>query len=121
MEKPTQEQERVIFTIGGEKVDFTNFPPLTVGDKKKLKADPDYNVDFNKIRDLPPHDEAKLILFICRKVRPQTTMDEVDAMPVLASQKIIAHMVQASLQIDAPFSTPSTSSPAATAGGPTKS
>lgn len=122
METPTPEKpKRVIFTVGGDKVDFTDLLPLTVGDKKQMKKNSDYGLDFNRLRDFDAFEEAKLALFICRKMRPATTMEEIDALPTLVSQGIIGHCVTVTLTPpDAGFSTPSTSSPAATAGGPTK-
>lgn len=109
------------FKVGGVEVDFSRIPALTVGDKKILLSDQQYGVDFGKLRDLSPDGESKLVLFLCRKLRPETTMADVDALTIFAAQRIMAIAGENAVKIDPAFSTPSTSSPAGTVGGQTKS
>lgn len=113
----TQERPVARFKIGAEQVDFTNLPALTIGDKKMLKSHPDYGVDFSKLRELGPDEEAKVVLFLARKMRPSTTMEEIDAMPINTGQRLLNHAVKVSAEVDADFLASSISSPTATAGG----
>jgi hypothetical protein len=105
---------RITLNIGTEVVDITEIPPLTVGDKKALKA---AGVDFKAISNMSPDDESKLVLHILRKVRATTTMDEVDALPMKVAQDVLTHAVQCSARVDSPLSPSSTPSAGTTGGG----
>ncbi len=97
--------KRVILKIGGEEVDITELPPLTIGDKKALGK---IGINFSKLSEISPDDEAKLIAFIIRKVRPYTTEVEVDAMPIKAGQDVLSHALTRSAEVDSPLSFSST-------------
>src|SRR3990167_6164956 len=105
--------KRVILRIGMEEVDITDFPPLTIGDKKALKKD---GMSFVDLMNMSPDDEARLVLFFLRKTRPQTTLAEVDALPMKVGQDIITHGVRCSSEVDSPLS-PSSTPSAGTTGG----
>lgn len=97
------------FKVGGVEVDFTNIPPLTVGDKKRLKTE---GVDFMRYareRVIDPDDEAKLVLHLIRKLRKETTSEEVDEIPALVASSFLQYAVRRSAEVDDPFSTRSTS------------
>jgi hypothetical protein len=104
------------FKVGGDDVDFSNITPITVGDKKKLKLE---GIDFMKYareRALDPEDEAKMLLYLIRKRRPATTLEEVDEIPVLIASSFVQFVMKRATEIDDPFSTRSTSLGRPTAG-----
>lgn len=110
--------KRILKLPGDVEVDLTDVPPFTVGDRKRLKAD---GVDFLKYiqsRVLEPEDEAKMLLFIIRKRRPETTPEEAETVPAMVSSSLIQYFIQRSGEVDNPFSMRSTSSPRPTAGAP---
>jgi hypothetical protein len=111
-----QESKVCHFKVGGEDVDFSNLAPITVGDKRKLKTE---GVDFMKYardRAVDPDDEAKLVLYLIRKVRPQTTPEQVDELPALTASSFLQYAMRRATEIDDPFSTRSTSLGRPTAG-----
>lgn len=115
------EKKRLIMTLGSAEVDVTDLRPLTLGDRKALKV---LGVDFLKYaRDgrLDPDDEAKLVLYLLRKRRGETMMEEVDDLPALVSSSFLQHFMRRSADVDDPFSTRSTSSEPPTAGASAKS
>ncbi len=121
MSDEQEQQRRHVITVGGEQVDLTDLAPITMGDKKKLKAQ---GVDFMKYareRALDPEDESKLILYFIRKHRPKTTMEEIDDLPVLVTSSLMQYAMQRAAEVDDPFSTRSTSSVRPTAGASAKS
>lgn len=105
--------KRVILKIGGDEVDITEFPPVTMGDAKRLRQQ---GIDFTKLNEMVPDDESKLILLLVQKVRPATTLEEVDALPIKVGQDILRHAVNRSAEIDSPLS-PSSTPLAGTTGG----
>ena len=104
---------RITLQIGDETVDITDFPPLTIGDKKALKA---AGVDFKSLSNMSPEDESQLVLHILKKVRATTTMAEVDALPMKVGQDVLTHAVTRSAEVESPLSRSSTPS-AGTTGG----
>lgn len=108
-------QDKVVVLIGGDQVDLTDFPPLTQGDKKALRKEP-YDLNLKKLQEFDEEQESKLVLFLLKKVRAKTTMEEVDALPAALVQDIGSHCIKKSYEIDSPFSTRSTSSPVSTGG-----
>jgi hypothetical protein len=103
------EQKTFHFKVGGEDVDFSNLAPITVGDKKRLKVE---GVDFMRYAregTIDPDDECKVVLYLIRKKRPATTMEEVDELPALISTSFLHFAMQRATEIDDPFSTRSTS------------
>ena len=111
--------ERVVIKIGGEELDITNIPPITLGDKKRLVKES--GVNLSKLVDPkePPNPEgdSMVVLLILQKVRPQTTIAEVDELSLFVAQRVLSYVWQRTLSdIDRPFSTPSTSSPTPTGG-----
>ena len=103
----------VMLKIGEELIDITNLSSFTIGDKKELAK---LGINFAKIADISPDDEAKLIGFILRKVRPTTTDVEVDALPIKVGQDVLRHAVNRSAEIDSPLSLISTPSDGITGG-----
>ena len=108
-------ERRYVMRVGAAEVDVTDLPALTLGDRKRLKA---LGVDFTKyIRDrLDPDEESKLVLFLLRKRRAETTEEEVDELPALISGSFLQHYLRRSTEVDDPFSTRSTSSAPPTGG-----
>ena len=110
------------FDIGGEYVDFSRLAPLTVGDKKALKSE---GVDFMKYARergaIDPDDESKLVLYMIRKSRPATTMEDVDKLPALIASSFLQFAMKRATEIDDPFSTRSTTSVPPTGGASAKS
>jgi hypothetical protein len=117
-----ERQDRFIVKLStGAEVDLTDIPPITLGDKKALKA---RGIDLTKLaRDqtVDPEHEAELVLYLVRKRRAETTMEEIDALPAVTAGRILAYAMRRSAEVDDPFSTRSTSSPQPTAGGETNS
>ena len=109
------EEKKFIVTVGGDQVDITDVAQLTLGDKKALKAAP-YEADLSKMREWPVESDSQFTLYVLRKFRPQTTLGEVDAIPLKLAQAIALHTMRASDKVDIPFSKHSTSSAPSTDG-----
>lgn len=105
--------KRVILKIGGEEVDITELPVLTIGDKKALGK---MGINFSKLSEISPDDESKLIAHIIRKARPTTTDAEVDALSIKVGQDVLSHALTRSSEVDSPLS-PSSTPSAGTTGG----
>lgn len=108
---------RVIVKVGGTDLDITDMPPVTLGDKRQLKRD---GVKWESFRDNDPDSEAHFILLALRKMRPITTIEEVDALPARVAQDVVKHVIDCSARIDSPLSPSSTPLPGTT-GGATQS
>ena len=96
------------------KIDITDLQPLTLGDKKVLKKD--YGADLTELKNWPVETEAKFILYLLRKFRPETTQEEADTVPLKMSQEITIFALGKSNEVNIPFSKRSTLLPANTAG-----
>lgn len=96
------------------KIDITDLPPLTLGDKKVLKKD--YGADLSELKNWPVETEAKFMLFLLRKFRAETTQEEVDTMPLKMSQEVVVYVLGKSNEVNIPFSKRSTPSPQGTGG-----
>lgn len=117
----SDEPKQNCFKVGSDEIDFSNLAPITLGDKKKLRAE---GVDFMKYareRVMEPEDEAKLVLHLIRKLRPATTMEEVEELPVLTASSFLQYAMKKSAEVDDPFSTRSTTSDRPTGGASAKS
>lgn len=113
--------KRFIMKVGGQDVDVTDIPALTIGDRKALKA---AGVDFLKYarsQQLDPEDEAKMLLHLLKKRRSETTLEEVDEIPAMISSSFLGYFMRRSAEVDDPFSTRSTSSETPTGGASAKS
>ena len=117
----TDEKKRFIINLGEAEIDVTEIPALTIGDRKALKV---LGVDFLKYAResrLDPDDESKLVLYLLKKRRAETTMDEVDNIAAMVSSSFLQHFMRRSAEVDDPFSTRSTSSETPTGGASAKS
>ena len=117
----TDEKKRFIIKLGEVEVDVTEIPALTIGDRKALKV---LGVDFLKYAResrLDPDDESKLVLYLLKKRRAETTMEEVDNIAAMVSSSFLQHFMRRSAEVDDPFSTRSTSSEMPTGGARAKS
>ena len=98
--------KQIVVSVGGDAVDFTHYPPITQGDKKRVQRE--LSIDFSKIRDITAEDESRLVCFLVQKLRPQTTVEDIDAMPAKLVQDLLGHMITMSARVDSPFSLPFT-------------
>lgn len=115
-DKTSGEQEkRVVLQIGGEKLDLTDYPPITQGDKKRLRQDP-YHLNFVEMDKWDEEKESLFVLFLLKRVRPNTTLAEVDDLPAKIVQDVASYCMRKSAQVELPFSRPSTSSLVSTGG-----
>ncbi len=105
--------ERVILKIGGAELDITDIPPITLGDKRQLKRD---GIKWESFRDNDPDSEAHFVLLSLRKLRPATTMEEVDALPAKTAQDVVRQVITRSAELDRPFLPSSTLLPGTTGG-----
>ena len=119
------EKKPFIVKLGpGVEVDLAGLPPMTIGDKRALKA---AGVDFVAFvrafqgQKIDPDDEAKIVLFTLRKRRAETTPEEVDGVPAITSMQIVSHILQRAMEVDDPFSISSTSSEQPTVGASSSS
>lgn len=102
--------------IGGEKLDLRDYPPLTQGDKKSMRKEP-YKLNAAKMSEWEEEQESLFALFLLKRVRSTTTLDEVDKLPAKTIQDLAAYCMKKSSEVPNPFRLPSsTSSPASTAG-----
>lgn len=107
-------ERRKVVRIGADEVDFTDFPPLTMGDQKAMKKD--YGLDLVQMTEFGAEDRYKLTLFLIRKLRPSTTEAEVDALPLKIAGELCGYAMSCSSRVDNPFSKRSTTSPEPTGG-----
>lgn len=103
-------------TIGGEKLNLKDYPPITQGDKKLLKKEP-YNLKVPEMAKWGEEEESLFVLFLLKRVRENTTLGEVDSLPAKTIQDIAGYCLRKSGDVPNPFRSPSsTSSPTSTAG-----
>lgn len=115
------QKKRHIIKVGEAEVDVSGIPALTLGDRIALKA---AGVDFLKYaRDsrMDPEDEVKMVVYLLRKFRPETTEDEVKQISAMVSSSFLQFFMRRSAEVDDPFSTRSTSSQKSTDGASAKS
>ncbi len=105
--------KRIILKIGGEDVDITELPPVTLGDKRRMKMD---GVKWEELASNDPDAEAYFVLMMLKKIRPATTAVEVDNLPAKSSQDIVKYAITRSGEVDSPLSPNSTPSPGTTGG-----
>lgn len=87
---------------GGFKVNLKDLRPLTERDRRELKKT--YNFDMKNYLQNDDEGEARLCLFILRKLRPTTTEDEVLDMPITQIQNICLYMIRKSKEeVKSPF------------------
>lgn len=106
---------RILLKIGLVEVDLTEYPPLKQGEKKVLKAEP-YKLDVKEMDKWTDEQESLFALFLLKRVRRETTLDEVDELPAKLVQDLVNHCLLRSAKVDSPFSRPSTSSQVSTDG-----
>lgn len=114
----SEERKRIVIPVGGVSVDITELPPITLGDKRALKA---LSLDLSKLGAagrLEPEEEATLVLFLLRKVAPGLTAEAVDTLPAITAARVVSYAMRRSAEVDDPFSTGSTPSPLSTGGEP---
>ena len=113
----TQAPARIMVRIGNAEVDFTEVPPITGGDRKKLFQQ---GVDLRKFATevgLDPVEESKVVLYFVQKIHPGATEVEVDDIPTKIQESIFLQFVRSSQAVKNPFLSPSSiSSPTSTAG-----
>lgn len=100
----------------GTPLDLTELPPVTLGDKRRMKAD---GVKWEDVASGDPDAESAFVLLVLRKVRPATTAEEVDALPAKVTQDIVRHAISTSAAVDSPLSPSSTPSAGITGGAET--
>ena len=116
---PTVEKPRIIYKVGAREVDFTNPPPITGGDRRRIHA---LGVDMRKFMTeagLDPDEEAKLLHYLVKRkgVDPEATQEEVDAIPTNVQASMLSHFLKTTKDSANPFQQPSSiSSPTSTAG-----
>jgi hypothetical protein len=101
-------------SLHGRTIDLRKALPLTIGDWKRLEQ---LGITDRTLREPSITTIATLVHYVLHKADPQTTMEEIDALPLTAPavQETLRAINQET--VDAPFSTPSTPSVAPT-GGP---
>lgn len=112
-------KEEVVTTVkvGGDVLDISKFPPLTIGHKRRLFKE--YNLDLTKISQYNPEEEFQFVLFITRLVRPKTTEQELEDVEIGSTVDIILGYVRSNVkEVDRPFSLPSPTSPGGGGGDP---
>lgn len=109
-----------VLKIGGDDVDLGKLGPLTIGDKRKLfKA---AGVDIGRAARFTPEEEFQYALYLVRRVRPQTTEDELEAAELKSLVEISLQMIRVEGVMSArPTSASSPTSPGGTAGAPATS
>jgi len=106
-----------LVSLGGEEVDLALIPPFTLGIKRRLWREA--KVDLGRLREFTPDEEAAFVLFCLRLVRPQTTEQEAESLPMEAVSRlaIIAFRRMVGVGAPRPTSMQSPSSPGGGAGG----
>ncbi len=105
-----------ILILGGQEMDVTNLPVFTLGDRKALKAQ---GMDMKAVfasNENDPDQAAKLILYLLKKRRPETTEADVEGLPAVVCTSFLQYYFRQSTKVDDPFSTRSTTSPTPTGG-----
>lgn len=113
MENAQAEAQRLVVKIGGQDVDFTNYPPLTLGDRKKLR---EIGLDLNNYHKFTADDEDKLLLFCVNRIAPKVTEEQLAELPLKVAGEIAAHAMKMTKEVDSPFSTRSITSGTTTGG-----
>jgi len=121
MDKTAQEvaSDRVFVVIGGQSIDFTEVPPINGADRKALKKQGIKVIGASVFADLDedPEKESLLLVHLVKKLKPDVTLEEVDALPTGVRTGILLHFIKTSNQgANNPFLSLLTSSPASTAG-----
>ena len=112
-------KKRIIYNVGPRAVDFTDPPPITGGDRRKIHA---LGIDMRKFvteAGLDPDEEAKLLHYLVKRkgVDPEATQEEVDDIPTNVQQSMLQHFLSTTKNAANPFRPPSsTSLPTSTAG-----
>ena len=79
-------------TIGGQEVDLSKLPQFTIGHKRALFKD--HGVDLRRVGQFNPEEEFAFVLFMLRLVRPETTEEEVAALPMGAIARVVNAMLE---------------------------
>ena len=105
-------------TAGGKEIDLEKAFPFTLGDLRKLKKlGVSYPLDFNP-RD--PEQTAIFVFYFCKKVVPEITEEEIDALlPEVAIDAVHFLVLKKEVVLDRPTSGASTDLPGTTAGDQT--
>lgn len=115
MKNVQENGERIVLRIGTEDVDFTDFPALTLGDRKRMSKE--FGLDISKMESFGVEEEIKLTLFLVQKLRPKTTIEEIEAIPMKVAGGLAAHAMICANKVDSPFLKRSTTLQTPT-GGP---
>jgi len=109
-----------ILKIGGAEIDLSKLPPITFGLKRELWAQQAVDVSRLASKDgLNPEEEFRFTLFLLRKVRPETTEDEVSTLALRdVSRVAVAAVNRTRGDPDVPTSGSSPSSPGGAGGDP---
>ena len=108
---------RIMVRVGNVDIDFTDVPPITGGDRKKLFQQGVYLRKFATEGWLDPIEESKVVLYFVQKIHAGVTEEEVDNLPTKIQESIFLQFVRSSQAVKNPFHLPSsTSSPPSTAG-----
>lgn len=114
----SNEEPTFILEIGGEKLALKDYPPITQGDRKTIKKEP-YSLNVKNIGGVEWTEEQDSLfaLFLLKRVRKTTTLDEVDALPAKTVSDFCAYCLRKSNEVTNPFRPrSSTSSAPSTAG-----
>jgi len=106
--------ESPIVRLGERLIDLSDLKPLTLGDKKRLKADT--GLSMAKLANDDPDDEATLVWFFLRLACPDLKKEEVDQLAAQDSQFVTRFVAKRAGEVDRPTSARSIASPAPTAG-----
>lgn len=107
-----QEKRKVLVKIGEKVLDAGDLPPFTIGDRIALNKQ---GVDTTNMRG-NPEIEAKFVLFALQKLDPSLTLDAVLTLPYAKCVQLTIEYLSKGVELDTPFSTPSTNSPGTTSG-----
>lgn len=70
-------EDRKTVLIGGEEVDLSKIPPLTIGHKRRLFKEA--GVSMSDLGRFTPEQEFQFVWFVVKLLRPQTTEAEMEA------------------------------------------
>lgn len=105
-----------ILVIGGENLSLKDYPPITQGDRKLIKKEP-YSLDVSKMRDWTEEQDSLFALFLLKRVRKTTTLDEIDALPAKTVSDLCQYCMRKSNEVSNPFLPRSSTSSAPNTAG----
>lgn len=87
------------------KLELSKILPFTMGDRKRLLAE--FGLNMRRAVEFTPEEDANLVWYILRKLDASVTLEEVEALPTVYGQSIVAFAAAVSQAVDRPFSQPS--------------